>query len=224
MMDFAAARANMVESQIRTGGTTDHRVLAAFGAVPRELFVPSERRSIAYVVDDLLIKPVNGSHSARFLMEPMVLARLIDLAEVRAGDKVLHVGCGTGYATAILARLARQVVAIDEDGQLVAQARSLLASLGVSNARILEESHAQGAPAEAPFDVILVEGRIPAVSPGLIAQIGQDGRLVAVVGERAVATATLFTRHGEATSARPAFEAAARRLPGFVIERPAFVF
>ena len=104
------------------------------------------------------------------------------------------------------------------------QAKSLLASLGVSNARVIEAAHAGGAPAEAPFDSIVVGGQIPAAPASLLSQLAQDGRLVAVVGERAVATAMLYTRHGEATSARPAFEAAVRRLPGFVAGRPAFVF
>jgi protein-L-isoaspartate(D-aspartate) O-methyltransferase len=224
MMDFAAARANMVESQVHTSGVTDHRILAAFSEVPREAFVPFERREIAYVDDDLLIKPANGCHQARFLMEPMVLARLIDLAEIRPGDKVLHIGCGTGYATAILARLAREVVAIDEDAELVSQAATLLTESEVRNVKVTEALHMSGAPVEAPFDVILIDGRIPAVPPSLLEQLFDGGRLVAVVGESAMASAMLYMRHREATSSRPAFEAAVRRLPGFTVERPAFVF
>jgi protein-L-isoaspartate(D-aspartate) O-methyltransferase len=222
MMDFAVARANMVESQVRTSGITDHRVLAAFSAVAREDFAPAECRAIAYVDDDLLIKPAEGSRPPRYLMEPMVLARLLELAAIRPSDKVLHVGCGTGYATAILARLAREVVAVDEDAELVVKAKMLLE--GAANVRVLHAPHAAGAPGEAPFDVILIDGQVPAVPPALLAQLAEGGRLVAVVGERAVATAMLCTRHGEATNSRPAFEAAVRRLPGFVIERPAFVF
>jgi protein-L-isoaspartate(D-aspartate) O-methyltransferase len=224
MMDFAAARANMVESQVRAGGVTDHRVLAAFAAVPREMFAPSERRQVAYVDDDLLIKPANGLHPARYLMEPMVLARLIDLAGIRASDKVLHIGCATGYATAILAQLAREVVAIDEDAGLVSQAMALLRDFGAHNARAIVAAHREGVPSEAPFDVILMDGQVPSLPPAVLQQLADQGRLVAVVGERAVATAMLYTRHGEARSCRPAFDAAVRILPGFKIARAAFVF
>jgi protein-L-isoaspartate(D-aspartate) O-methyltransferase len=224
MMDFAAARANMVESQVRTSGITDHRVLAAFSAIPREEFVPPERRAIAYVDDDLLIKPANGSHPPRYLMEPMVLARLVELAKVRPSNKVLHIGCGSGYGTEILASLARDVLGVDEDAELVAKARALLSARGIANVQVIQAPHAQGAPDAGPFDVILIEGRIPAIPPSLLDQLSEAGRLVAVVGERAVATAMLCSRHGKATSARSVFEAAVRRLPGFVVERPAFVF
>jgi len=223
MVDFAAARANMVESQVRTSGVADHRILAAFGAVQREAFVPAERRALAYIDDDLLVK-FDAGLRPRYLMEPMVLARLIDLAEIRPGDKALHVGCATGYATAILARLAREVVAVDEDADLVALATAALTAASVLNARVIQGDHSQGAAADAPFDVILIEGQVPAVPPTLLAQLEDNGRLVAVVGERAVATAMVRTRHGDAVSSRCAFEAAVKRLPGIVVERPAFVF
>jgi protein-L-isoaspartate(D-aspartate) O-methyltransferase len=222
MIDFALARANMVESQVRTSGITDHRILAAFGAVPREDFVPPERRGLAYVDDDLLIKPARQSHHARYLMEPMVLARLIELAEIRPQDKILDVGCATGYTAAILARLGREVVAIDEDGELVAEAKR--AFTGVANVHVAEGPHRLGNAGHAPYDVVLIEGRIPAVPSHLLAQLEDEGRIVAVIGERAVSTAMLYSRHGDATSSRPAFEAAVKPLPGFATERPAFIF
>jgi protein-L-isoaspartate(D-aspartate) O-methyltransferase len=157
-------------------------------------------------------------------MEPMVLARLVQLANIRPGDKVLHVGCATGYATAILANLAREVVAIDEDAELTEMAGKLLVVQDIRNARVIQALHALGAMAEAPFDVILIEGQVPATPAALLHQLADGGRLVAVVGERAMASAMLYTRHGEATSTRAAFDAAVKRLPGFVVERPAFVF
>jgi protein-L-isoaspartate(D-aspartate) O-methyltransferase len=221
-MDFAAARVNMVDSQLHTSGVTDYRILAAFGLVPRENFVSPERRCIAYMDGDLVVKPARGAIPARSLMEPMVLGRLIELADVGPDDKVLHVGCATGYATAVLAELGREVVAVEEDGALAAEASRLLA--GITNARVIHGPHAAGAAAEAPFDVILIEGRIPAVPPALLTQLADLGRLVAVVGERAVAAASLYTRHGGATSMRAAFEAAVGPLPGITVEKPAFVF
>ena len=224
MMDFAASRAHMVDSQMRTAGVTDHRVLAVFGTIPREDFVPPEQRGIAYLDDDLLIKPGSRAHPPRFLMEPMVLARLVQLANIRPSDKVLHVGCTTGYATAILANLAREVVATDEDAELTEMAGKLLVVQDIRNARVIQAPHALGAMAEAPFDVIVIEGQVPATPAALLDQLADGGRLVAVVGERAMAPAMLYTRHGEATSTRVAFDAAVKRLPGFVVERPAFVF
>jgi protein-L-isoaspartate(D-aspartate) O-methyltransferase len=223
MMDFAAARTHMVESQVRTSGVTDHRVLAAFRKVPREDFAPVERRDIAYVDDDLLISS-NGARPPRYLMEPMVLARLIELAEIRPTDRVLHLGCATGYGTAILGVLAREVLAIDENAELATLAGIALEAHGIANARVLQAPHAEGVPASAPFDVVLIEGQIPLVPSSLLAQLADGGRLVAVVGDRPIAAATLHTRHGDAISIRPAFEAAARPLAGFEVERPAFVF
>jgi len=211
-----------VDSQLRTQSVTDHRLLAAFSAVPRETFVPQDRRAIAYMDGDLIIKPANGRYPARCLMEPMVLARLIELADVGPGDKVLHIGCATGYATAILAKLAGEVVAIDEDEALASEARALLA--GIPNVRVFCAPHAAGAPSEAPFEVILVEGRIPAVPSTLLTQLADLGRLVTVVGDGPIAAAKLFTRRGAATSSRAAFEAAVSPLPGITAERPAFVF
>jgi protein-L-isoaspartate(D-aspartate) O-methyltransferase len=155
-------------------------------------------------------------------MEPMVFARLTELADVGPDDKILHVGCATGYGTAVLAKLGREVVAVEEDEALAAEARRLLA--GIANVHVIHGPHSAGAPAEAPFEVVLIEGRIPVVPPALLSQLADLGRLVAVVGERAVSAASLYTRHGGATSMRAAFEAAVSPLPGIVVEKPAFVF
>jgi protein-L-isoaspartate(D-aspartate) O-methyltransferase len=224
MMDFATARAHMVHSQIRTSGVTDPRIIAAFMKLPREEFAPAERRGIAYVDDDLLLRPVNGAYPARYLMEPMVLARLVELAEVGPGDKALDVGCASGYGAAVLAELAREVIAIDEDPELVETALARLAAQGIANVNVIKAPHAEGFPDEAPFDVILIEGRVPAVPQALLGQLAEGGRLVAMIGDRPVASATLYMRAGNAISARSAFEAASRPLPGFATGRPAFVF
>ncbi len=224
MPNFAVARTNMVESQLRTGGMINRRILAAFAAVPREAFVPAERRSIAYMDDDLLIRPAEGSRAPRYLMEPTVLAKLIDLAEIGPEERVLHVGCGTGYATAILSALARKVIAIDEDPELVAAAGKALALLDIANVDVRIGPHADGAPGDSPFDAVLIEGQIPAVPADLLAQLNENGRLVAVVGQSPGSRAMLFTRHGKTVSSRPAFEAAVMPLPGIAVDKPAFVF
>lgn len=218
MTDFTRARLNMVESQVRPNGVTDSRILQAMMHIPREAFVSQAQRPIAYMDEDIAVAP------GRFLMEPMTAARLIQLADIEADDRVLHIGCATGYGTALIARLARTVDAIDEDAALVVSAQSALQHLGITNATVTTAPLAEGKASGAPYNVIVIEGRVPAVPDQLKEQLIDGGRLVAVVGERAVATAMLIKRHGAATSVLPAFEAAVAALPGFTVERPAFVF
>ncbi|MGQ0484192.1 MAG: protein-L-isoaspartate O-methyltransferase family protein [Hyphomicrobiales bacterium] len=216
MTDFNIARANMVESQVRPNGITDRRIIAAMAAIPRENFVPAARRDIAYVDDDLEIA------SDRYLMEPMVFARLVQLAAIKPGDKVLHVGAGTGYGTAVLARMAARVVALESDATLAAMARNNL--VGVSGSGVAEGPLAEGRKAEVPFDVIVIEGRVPEVPEALFAQLADGGRLVAVVGEGEAANACIWTVKGKARGLRAAFDAAGPPLPGFAKKQPAFVF
>lgn len=144
-MDYAAARHNMVENQIRTNRVTDPRIVATMDALPRELFVPKQLRGIAYVDEDLDLG--NG----RYLMEPLVLARLLQAAELRPEDVVLDVGCGTGYSTAVLARVASTVVALESDSDLAEAAASLLAELGMDNAVVVTGPLADGYPAQSPM-------------------------------------------------------------------------
>jgi protein-L-isoaspartate(D-aspartate) O-methyltransferase len=218
MTDFALARFKMIVSQVRPNGITDGRIIEAMASLPREIFVPEARRSLAYMDEDVDIG------SGRSLMEPMALAKLVQLAEIEAGKHVLHVGCATGYATALLAALAASVVAIDEDEDFVEKAGANLAQLGVANATVRRGPLAAGWSRDQPYDAILVDGRVPAVPSALFDQLRDGGRLVAVVGDRDVATATAYNRHDGAISSRPAFEASVGRLPGFIIEAPAFVF
>lgn len=157
-------------------------------------------------------------------MEPMALAKLVQLAEIDADEKALHIGCVTGYATALLARLCNAVVAIDEDQAFVDSATTNLAALGIANAEVHKAAHAGGWKAAELYDAIVIDGRVPVVPPALLQQLQDGGRLVAVVGDHAVATATVFTRHDGAVSSMPAFEASVARLPGVVVDRPAFVF
>ncbi|CAN5502792.1 protein-L-isoaspartate O-methyltransferase [soil metagenome] len=215
MDEFEIARANMIVSQVRPNGITEPRLIEAMARVPRETFVPAERRHLAYMDEDVAVKP------GRFLMEPMALARLLQLAVIASDDDVLHVGCATGYGSAVLAQIARRVVAIDEDRDLVSLAKETLASSGVT---FFVAPHAKGVPDAGPFDVIFIDGRVPAVPPALLAQLKDDGRLVAVVGMGGTASAKLFRKHGGSISERTAFDASVAVLPGFTVDRPAFVF
>jgi protein-L-isoaspartate(D-aspartate) O-methyltransferase len=218
MTDFALARWKMIVSQVRPNGITDGRIIQAMASLPREMFVPEARRGLAYMDEDIDVG------AGRSLMEPMALAKLVQLAEIEPGDHVLHVGCATGYATALLAALARSIVAIDEDAGFIDTTSANLAHLGIATAAAHKGPHAAGWSHGLPYDAILVDGRVPDVPSTLFDQLRHGGRLVAVVGDNDVATATAYNRHEGAISSRPAFEASVGRLPGFIVERPAFVF
>jgi protein-L-isoaspartate(D-aspartate) O-methyltransferase len=214
MTDFAVQRQNMVESQVRPNGITDPRVIDAMAAVPREFFVPAERRALAYMDEDVLVAITpDGAH--RWLMEPMTFARLLQLAEIRPGDVVLDVGCSTGYSTAVIAALAESVIAVEEDAVLAEAATTRLGELGITNAAVVNAPHAAGLASEAPFDVILINGRVPSLPRPLLEQLKDGGRLVAVVGETAVSPAIVCTRNGDAFSSRAQYDASVAPLPGF---------
>ncbi len=216
MTNFAAARHNMVESQVRPNGITDHRIIDAMAQVKREDFVPAERKTIAYLDEDVQLK------EGRFLIEPMAFARMIHLALIKPTDKVLVVGAGTGYGARVIAMLAKSVVALESDPDLLALARGFLA--GAGNVEVVEGSLAAGHAAGAPYDVIIVEGRIAAVPESLFAQLANEGRIVAAVGNTDVSKMQIATLADGHRSSRSAFDVSIAPLPGFVVEKAAFVF
>ena len=224
MNDFSAARRNMVDCQVRPNGVTDARILAAMGEIPRELFVPKHLRGIAYVDEDLCVA------EGRYLMEPMVLARMLQALDVKPDDVVLDLGCATGYSTAVLARLANMVVAVDSDAGLVVDAGARLADLGVDNAAVIEGPLGVGYDQQAPYDAILVGGMVSDPLAGILDQLAEGGRCVAVVttdkrgaNGAGMGCAVLFLRLDGAVSSRPLFDAAVPPLPGFAAA-PDFVF
>jgi protein-L-isoaspartate(D-aspartate) O-methyltransferase len=220
MTDFTQARRMMVEGQIRTNDVTELRLLAAFDAVPRERFVPERWQPIAYLDRDVPVAAAGGSRS---LLKPLVLAKLIQAAEVGEGERVLDVGCATGYSSAILARLARLVVALEEDDALAASAVRILASVGAANVKVVTGALSGGWPREAPYDVILLNGSTETEPHALLDQLGDGGRLVAVAGRQPIGRGTVYRRTGSHVSAYAEFDAVAPLLPGFS-KPPAFVF
>ncbi len=223
MLDFAAARRNMVDGQVRTSDVFDHDLLNALLEVPRERFLPERKADLAYLDMDVPVVEPGSGRPVRHLLKPMVFARLVQAAGVRLRDHVLDVGCTSGYSSAVLARLARTVVALEEDGELAEAARRNLAALSVANAKVVTGPLKEGAPAEAPFDVILLNGATEIVPETLCNQLKDGGRLVCVFGAPPASKAMLyFSEHGD-VSGRPVFDAAAPVLPGFV-KPPAFVF
>lgn len=222
MIDWARARANMVAGQIHTNDVTDRRILDAFAEVPRESFVPAARVSLA-CSDVAIPLPSSEDGPGRAMLTPLTLARLVALAEVRPDDVALDVGCGTGYSAAILARLAGSVVALEENETLAARAADTLNRLGVDNAAVVTGPLAEGYSAEAPYDVILLNGGVEEVPQVVLDQLGTGGRLVCVLGIGPVGRATVFVRDEGHFGRRSAYDAAAAPLPGF-LRRESFTF
>ncbi len=218
MVNYPASRLNMVECQLRTNKVTDEAVLDAFLSVPRERFVPPHARGVAYVDEDI---PLGRG---RALMEPMVLARLLQLAGVTKTDKALVIGCATGYAAALLAPMAAQVTAVESDTEFANQARVLLAELGCGGVGIVQGPLEAGWRGNAPYDVIVIDGGVAQVPPVVAEQLAEGGRLVTVMkpGDE-VGQAVLMTRAEGVVSSRPVFDAAVTCLAGFA-RAPSFVF
>ncbi len=218
-MDYADARRRMVDGQIRPNRVTDPRVLDAMRSLPRERFLPEALRSRAYVDEDV---PLPGG---RALMEPMVLARLAQLAAVRPDDRALVVCAGAGYGAAVLAWAGARVTALEPDAALRASARQVLEGLALAGSVVVREGvPREGHPAGAPFDIIMIEGEVPEVPAALSAQLAEGGRLVAVqgLGTRG-GRAVLGRRIGGSFSVTPVFDCATFPLPDFTAA-PGFVF
>jgi protein-L-isoaspartate(D-aspartate) O-methyltransferase len=217
MPDHAVARANMVENQLRPNRIDDPAVLRAMGEVPRELFVPEPLRGCAYGDEDLALG------GGRFLIEPLALAKLVQTAAPRAQDVTLIVGDVTGYASAVVARLAGSVFALLPDAAALEAAKARLAELGDANVALELGPADRGLPERAPFDLILLVGSVPAVPPALVEQLGEDGRLVGIVEHGRSGKVTLLRRVQDAVGRLTPFDAQVHRLPGLA-PRPAFTF
>jgi protein-L-isoaspartate(D-aspartate) O-methyltransferase len=216
-VDFDAARRNMVESQIRPNRVTDERLIAALASVPREEFVPKELRGVAYIDEDL---PIGDG---RYLMEPMIMARLMQEASPTPGDLALTIGCGAGYAAAVLSHLVGAVVAIESSSALAQQATKTLTGMGNDTVAVIEGPLADGCPDQAPFDVIFFNGAVAQIPENIAAQLAENGRLVAVVTGDGIGKAKLATRRRGILTSREVFDAGTPLLPGFE-RKTAFVF
>jgi protein-L-isoaspartate(D-aspartate) O-methyltransferase len=215
MSDFTAARRHMVDGQVRTTDVTDLRVISAMLEVPRERFMPPASASLAYLDLDV---PVGGS---RRLLRPMVLAKLIQAADLESTDRVLDVGCATGYSAGVLARIVDHVVALEQEAGLAKAAKEAL--LSQPNVDVVNGPLAEGWSQGAPYDVVVLEGATEAVPQALCQQIKNGGRLVCVLGSGPGSTAMLYRRSGGEVGGRPVFDASAALLPGFA-KTPVFAF
>jgi protein-L-isoaspartate(D-aspartate) O-methyltransferase len=211
MTDFALARRNMVDGQLRPNRVNNAALLAAIGELPRERFLPDGLRSVAYADDDVPLG--NG----RVMTEPMVLARLIQSLQPQPEDKAMVVAAGRGYGAAILARLVKSVVAVEADAGLAAAAQQTLRDLAVAGVQQVSGPAEQGSAASAPYDVILIEGGVGEVPAAIVDQLAEGGRLATVISDPsgALGVAQLFVKQGGVTSGRPLFDAGTPLLPGF---------
>lgn len=220
MVDFTQARRTMVDSQLRTFDVNDIPLLDAMDHVPREHFVLPGREQLAYSDQEL---PVSDGADRRFMLAPMVLARMVQALEVNPGDKVLDVACGRGYSSAILSELGARVTALESDQGLAAAARKALAAAGCEDVAVESGHLVEGCAPAAPYDAVLVNGAIEVKPEALLRQLKDGGRLVCVMGRGRSGRATLYVRSGDAWGERSLFDAAAPVLAGFKA-KPGFVF
>lgn len=212
MVDFEAARRAMVDCQVRPSDVTRYAIIDAMLNTPRERFVPRSSREIAYAGADV---PIGAG---RVLLDPRTFSKILESAQIGRDDVVLDIACGTGYSTAVIARMAATVVAVEGDPALAAQARDTLAALEIHNAIVEEREAALGAPEAGLYDAIIINGGVERIPPALSAQLKQGGRMVALVQEGPVGRCQVFTRAGDGLTARRIFDASAAVLPGFAAE------
>jgi protein-L-isoaspartate(D-aspartate) O-methyltransferase len=221
MSGFSTARQKMVDGQVRPSDVTDIRIIDAMLAVPRDAFVPPNQRAMAYL--DLDLDVSDGASAKGYLIKPVVIAKMLQAAEIKDTDNVLVVGCATGYAAAVVAKLAGKVTATDGNPALAAKARDVLTQLGLAHVTVRDAAAPEGDASGAPYDVIVLDGATEVTPDRLYAQLRDGGRLVGVFAMTRPPRATIVTRsHGDFGS-RALFDAVVPVLPG--LERlPAFVF
>ena len=212
MPDFKAARTNMVDCQIHTAGVISPGILSAFETIPREKFVPANVQTVAYTDEDV---PVG---SGRFLLEPMIHAKMVQAVEPSANDKILDIGGATGYSAAILSSLSKDILALEENAEFLKKAEELWSSLEINNVRPVAGKMTEGAPAHAPFDLILINGSVTEIPEAITNQLAANGRLITIIRapNAVMGQVTLMRKTGaKGLSSRPLFEAGSPYLPGF---------
>lgn len=209
MKDFADRRRMMVDTQVRPSDVTKFPIIDSMLNVARENFVPDAQREAAYA--DVQVDCGDG----RFLLEARTLAKILDVLNIESDESVLDVGVGLGYSSAVTARMAQLVVAVEEDKVLSEEAQSLLMEAGADNAIVHNGDLAAGAAEHGPYDVIMIQGGVEAVPEALTAQLKDGGRVAAIFMEGALGTVRIGHKSGDRVSWRYAFNATAPVLPGF---------
>ena len=222
-MDFQAARLAMVKSQIRPNAVRDPLILNAFATLPREAFVPEDQKALAYMDEAVPVIPASDGSPPRYLLPPMVLAKILQSAGLSQSDHALDIGGATGYSAAVLAQICGKVEALEISKSLAEDMRQRLKAANVEQVSVHHGPLNQGLDACKPFDFILVNGSVAEEPKELFGQLGEGGRLAVIIRSGWLGHAHLFTKSSGAVSGRPIFDAGAEYLPGFE-KRPHFVF
>ena len=212
--NFAELRRAMVDSQVRTTDVTELRLINALLTIPREAFVPSKLKPLAYIDEDLLVTPSDAS--PRYLMEPSPFAKLAQLAQIGPDDLVLDIGCATGYSSAVFSLLADAVIAVESDEELAEQATETLSKNGYDNVVVMSGDLTKGYAEEGPYDIVFIGGAVDYVPQDIFAQLKNGGRLVVIEGRGATAFAKLYMKdEAGVVSGRRTFNLAAKTLSSF---------
>lgn len=209
MANFETRRTVMVDTQVRPSDVTKFPIIDAMLSIPREAFVPTSLREAAYIGENLNLP------GGRTMLEPRTLAKMLDALDVRPSDVVLDVGCGLGYATAVIARLAEFVVALEDDADRAAEAQANLSDEGVDNAAVMTGDLTEGIAKSAPYDVILIHGGVEVVPEALTDQLRDGGRIAALFVQGALGTVRIGRKSDGRVSWRDTFNAGAPVIPGF---------
>lgn len=217
MPDYVARREAMVDTQVRPSDVTRLPIIEALLSVPREAYVPANLRDAAYIGENLPLAP------GRTLLEPRSFAKMLEAVDIGPGDLVLDLGAGFGYSSAVMARMADAVIAVEEDAGMASEAEAALAEHGADNVAVERAALTEGAPQHGPYDVIVVEGAVEHLPEAILAQLKEGGRIVALFSEGSLGVARIGYKVEGAVTWRFLFNAGAPVLPGFARE-PAFEF
>ncbi len=213
MTDFATRRTMMVDTQVRPSDVTKYPIIAAMLSVPREAFVPAQMREAAYAGEHVTLG------GGRVVLDPRTLAKLLDALDIQGTETVLDIGCGLGYSSAIIARMAEAVVAVEEDETLATEAQRALSAQGVDNAAVNHGKLAAGAPKAGPYDVIVLQGAAEVISDSLVSQLKEGGRIGALFMEGNLGVARVGYKIDGRITWRQVFNASAPVLPGFEMRK-----
>lgn len=209
MTDYAQRRTLMVDTQVRPSDVTKFPIIDAMLDIPREAFVPRDRREAAYVGENMEIG------ADRVMLEPRTLAKMLDELDISGEELVLTIGTGYGYSAAVVAHMAEAVVAVEDDAERVAEAQTVLSEHGADGVVLHEGPLAEGAGEHGPYDVVLIEGGIESLPAAIADQLKEGGRIAALFIDGALGTVRIGHKQGGAITWRFAFNAAAPVLPGF---------
>ena len=209
MTDFARRRTTMVDTQVRPSDVTKFPIIEAMLSVPREMFVPEDRREAAYAGENVSLG------DGRVVLDPRTLAKILDAADIQPDEMVLDIGPGLGYSSALAARMAEAVVAVEENPDLAAEAERALGEASADNVAVVEGALAEGAAKHGPYDVILLQGAVESIPEGLLDQLKDRGRIVAIFAEGALGVVRIGLKSDGRVTWRFVFNATAPLLPGF---------